>query len=66
MSLQHVLHPRLDETGPVRVGLIGAGKFGSMLAKSMRTNGCNRHMLYKPSVGGRLNYRRQPLQHYRN
>ena len=30
MSLTHLLHKRLKDGGPVRVGLIGAGKFGSM------------------------------------
>ncbi len=30
MSLTHLLQQRLHDQGPVRVGLIGAGKFGSM------------------------------------
>jgi predicted homoserine dehydrogenase-like protein len=30
MNLYHLLQKRMESTGPVRVGLIGAGKFGSM------------------------------------
>ena len=38
MSLQHLLYKRLQETGPVRVGLIGAGKFGSMFLTQIPTS----------------------------
>ena len=37
MSLIHLLQKRLDEQGPVRVGLIGAGKFGSMFLSQVPT-----------------------------
>lgn len=38
MSLQHLLHQRIQETGAVRVGLIGAGKFGSMFLTQIPTS----------------------------
>src|SRR5919199_1783504 len=40
MNLARMLHARAEEGRPVRVGLIGAGKFGSMfLAQARRTPG---------------------------
>ncbi|MEW6333929.1 MAG: SAF domain-containing protein [Thermodesulfobacteriota bacterium] len=40
MNLHHLLKKRLEEKGPLRVGLIGAGKFGSMyLAQAGSTEG---------------------------
>ena len=40
MGLPHLLHQRLEQNRPVRVGLIGAGKFGSMmLAQARRIEG---------------------------
>ncbi|MEE8301660.1 MAG: Gfo/Idh/MocA family oxidoreductase [Candidatus Tectomicrobia bacterium] len=38
MSLQHLLQKRVQEDGPVRVGLIGAGKFGSMFLTQIPTS----------------------------
>ena len=37
MSLNHLLKQRLQDKGPVRVGLIGAGKFGSMFLSQVPT-----------------------------
>ena len=37
MSLNHLLQQRLQDHGPVRVGLIGAGKFGSMFLSQVPT-----------------------------
>ena len=37
MSLNHLLQQRLQDKGPVRVGLIGAGKFGSMFLSQAPT-----------------------------
>ena len=37
MSLMSLLHQRLETDGPVRVGLIGAGKFGSMFLSQVPT-----------------------------
>ena len=37
MSLSHLLQQRLVDKGPVRVGLIGAGKFGSMFLSQVPT-----------------------------
>jgi predicted homoserine dehydrogenase-like protein len=37
MNLVQLLHKRLREEGPVRVGLIGAGKFGSMFLTQVPT-----------------------------
>ena len=37
MSLNHLLQQRLQDKGPVRVGLIGAGKFGSMFLSQVPT-----------------------------
>ena len=37
MSLNHLLQQRLQDCGPVRVGLIGAGKFGSMFLSQVPT-----------------------------
>ena len=37
MSLMSLLHQRMDTDGPVRVGLIGAGKFGSMFLSQVPT-----------------------------
>ena len=39
MSLNHLLKQRLQDKGPVRVGLIGAGKFGSMFLSQVPTHG---------------------------
>ena len=40
MNLHHLLNKRNNEKGPLRVGLIGAGKFGSMyLAQARSTEG---------------------------
>ena len=40
MNLHHLLKARAENNNPVRVGLIGAGKFGSMfLAQAIRTTG---------------------------
>src|SRR5580704_3091883 len=38
MNLHHLLQARLAENRPVRVGLIGAGKFGSMLLSQIPTS----------------------------
>jgi predicted homoserine dehydrogenase-like protein len=38
MSLAHLLQQRLHNQGPVRVGLIGAGKFGSMFLTQIPTS----------------------------
>ena len=38
MSLNHLLQQRLADKGPVRVGLIGAGKFGSMFLSQAPTS----------------------------
>ncbi len=38
MSLTDLLQKRLDDRGPVRVGLIGAGKFGSMFLSQVPTS----------------------------
>jgi predicted homoserine dehydrogenase-like protein len=37
MSLMQLLHKRLETHGPIRVGLIGAGKFGSMFLTQVPT-----------------------------
>ena len=37
MSLMQLLHQRLETYGPIRVGLIGAGKFGSMFLTQVPT-----------------------------
>ena len=37
MNLYHMLKRRADQGRPVRVGLIGAGKFGSMFLAQART-----------------------------
>ena len=37
MSLQALLQDRVEARGPVRVGLIGAGKFGSMFLAQVPT-----------------------------
>ena len=37
MNLASLLHKRLHDVGPVRVGLIGAGKFGSMFLSQVPT-----------------------------
>ena len=37
MNLHHLLMARAEENRPVRVGLIGAGKFGSMFLAQART-----------------------------
>lgn len=37
MGLTALLHQRLESSGPVRVGLIGAGKFGSMFLSQIPT-----------------------------
>ena len=37
MSLNQLLQQRLRDKGPVRVGLIGAGKFGSMFLSQVPT-----------------------------
>ena len=40
MSLHNLLRQRAEEDNPIRVGVIGAGKFGSMyLAQARRTPG---------------------------
>ena len=36
MNLEHLLARRVEDRGPVRVGLIGAGKFGSMILSQAR------------------------------
>ena len=38
MSLVDLLERRLDDSGPIRVGLIGAGKFGSMFLSQVPTS----------------------------
>ncbi len=38
MGLSHLLTKRLDTDGPVRVGLIGAGKFGAMFLAQVPTS----------------------------
>jgi len=37
MNLRHLAQTKLEESGPVRVGLIGAGKFGSMFLSQIPT-----------------------------
>ena len=37
MNLQSLIHTKLEASGPVRVGLIGAGKFGSMFLSQVPT-----------------------------
>jgi predicted homoserine dehydrogenase-like protein len=37
MSLMQLLHKRLETHGPIRIGLIGAGKFGSMFLTQVPT-----------------------------
>ena len=37
MSLTHLLQQRVQDRGPIRVGLIGAGKFGSMFLAQVPT-----------------------------
>ncbi len=37
MNLTHLMNERLETDGPVRVGLIGAGKFGSMFLSQVPT-----------------------------
>ena len=75
MNLHHLLMTRNQEKGPRRVGLIGAGKFGSMyLAQAVSTEGI--HMaaiadlvpsrLFGGPVGGMDRERRPPSRtHWR-
>ena len=37
MNLYHMLAARAEEDRPIRVGLIGAGKFGTMYLAQVRT-----------------------------
>ena len=44
MNLHHMLERRADEGRPVRVGLIGAGKFGAMFLNQVRRT-CGLHLV---------------------
>lgn len=53
MNLQSLIQTKLETTGPVRVGLIGAGKFGSMfLSQVPTTNGLELAAIADLSIDG--------------